>query len=159
MGKCFKKYQRQKKNEKTARHPKNTWRLQRCKEHPRNQICKKRSVHHQDKEWERRNHHVSKRDCPCLWGTLQKSFTTTMNKNKLNKKSVRMKMRAASMCITTTPKWDDENPRDHDRRVANCNQQTQKKANPQTATESEQKTSKHAMMRREKWWDKSSTKS
>ena len=54
---------------------------------------------------------------------------------------------------------DGENPRDHDRRVANCNQQTQKKANLQTATESEQKTSKHAMMRREKWRDKSSTKS
>ena len=36
------------------------------------------------------------------------------------------------------------------RRVANCNQQTQKKANPQTATESEQKTSKHATVRREK---------
>ena len=46
---------------------------------------------------------------------------------------------------------NDENPRDYDRRVANCNQQTRKKANPQTATESELKTSKHATMRREKW--------
>ena len=35
--------------------------------------------------------------------------------------------------------------------VANCNQQSQKKANLQTATESEPKTSKHATMRRKKW--------
>ena len=39
-----------KKNEKTARHPTNTRRLQRGKEHPRNQICKEESAHHQDKE-------------------------------------------------------------------------------------------------------------
>ena len=34
---------------------------------------------------------------------IAKSLETTMFKKKLNKKSVRMKMRAASMCITTTP--------------------------------------------------------
>ena len=49
--KCFKKRIRDKrKNEKTARHPTNTRRFQRSKEHPRNQICKAKSAHHQDKE-------------------------------------------------------------------------------------------------------------
>ena len=45
---------------------------------------------------------------------------------------------------------DDKNPRDHNRRVAHCNQ-TNSKANPQRATESEPKTLKHVMMKREKW--------
>ena len=36
---------------KTARHSNDhTRRLQRCKEHPKNQICKEKSAHHQDKE-------------------------------------------------------------------------------------------------------------
>ena len=39
-----------KKNEKTARHPTNTRRLQRSKEHPRNQICKEKNAHHQERK-------------------------------------------------------------------------------------------------------------
>ena len=35
-------------------------------------------------------------------GEFYKKYTTTINKKNLNKKSERMKMRAASMCITTT---------------------------------------------------------
>ena len=50
VSKRKKMYQGQKKNEKTARHPTNTRRLQRGREHPRNQICKEKSAHHQDKE-------------------------------------------------------------------------------------------------------------
>ena len=34
---------------------------------------------------------------------FKKNYTTTMNKKKLSKKSVRMKMRAASMCTAETP--------------------------------------------------------
>ena len=49
VSKCVKMYLRQK-HEKTARYPKNIRRLQRCKEHPRNQFCKEKSSHHQDKE-------------------------------------------------------------------------------------------------------------
>ena len=57
----------------------------------------------------------------------------------------------------------DENEQQHQ-----CDDETEewqnafsrlKKTILQTATESEQKTSKQAMMGREKWWDKSSTKS
>ena len=55
-----------------------------------------------------------KRDGQCLWRILQKKncvcgvfyktiCTTTMNKKNLNNKSEGLKMRAASMCITTTP--------------------------------------------------------
>ena len=67
-------HQRQKKDEKTARHPTNTRRLQRCKEHPRKQICKEKSTHHQDKEWERRSHHVSERDCTNVFGEFYKKL-------------------------------------------------------------------------------------
>ena len=42
-------------------------------------------------------------------------------------------------------------PEINDRRVARGEQETRKKSNPQTATGYEQKTSKHAPMRREKW--------
>ena len=47
-------------------------------------------------------HHVSERDCQCL-SAIVKNYTTTMNKNHLNKKSERVEKRAAPMCITTTP--------------------------------------------------------
>ena len=48
---------------------------------------------------------------------------------------------------------------DNDGRVANRNQQTQKKANPRTTKEFDPKTLKIVMGRREKCWDKSSTRS
>ena len=50
VSKCKKKSIRDKKNETTARHPKNTRRVQRCKKHRWNQICKEESAHHKDKE-------------------------------------------------------------------------------------------------------------
>ena len=40
-----KMYQRQEKSEKTTSNPKNSRRLQRCQQHPRNQICKEESAH------------------------------------------------------------------------------------------------------------------
>ena len=55
------------------------------------------------KENERGKIITSRKGIANVFGKLYKKYTTTMNKNKLNKKSVRMKMRAASMCITTTP--------------------------------------------------------
>ena len=38
-----------------------------------------------------------------VFGEFHKNNTTTMSKTNLNKKSERMKMRAAPMCIATTP--------------------------------------------------------
>ena len=38
-----------------------------------------------------------------VFGEFYKKYMTTKNKKKLNKKSVRMKMRAASMCTAETP--------------------------------------------------------
>ena len=54
-----------KENEQTARHPKNTWRLKRCKEHPRNQMCE-RILIFKIKDEKGKNHHVSKWNCQCL---------------------------------------------------------------------------------------------
>ena len=71
-----------------------------------------------------------------------------MNKKKLNNKSLRMKMRAASMCSTNEMMRIPEITTEELRTAIN---KLKKKANPQTASESEQKTSKHAMIRREKW--------
>ena len=45
-----KKCVKDKKIETTARQPKNTRRLQRCKKHPRKQTCQEESAHHNDKE-------------------------------------------------------------------------------------------------------------
>ena len=61
----------------------------------------KKSAHHQDKEWEKRMHYVTEGNCQCLWGLLQK-ITTTKNTKKLNKKTKRMKLNAASMYKTKT---------------------------------------------------------
>ena len=38
-----------------------------------------------------------------VFGDFCRNYTTKMSKKNLNKKSERMKMRAAPMCITTTP--------------------------------------------------------
>ena len=43
-----KMYQRQEKSEKTTVNPKNSRRLQRCQQHPRNQVCKEESTHYKD---------------------------------------------------------------------------------------------------------------
>ena len=80
-----------------------------------------------------------------------KDFTKTKRKMNLNKNYVKTKTKAALMCAQQHYRRDGRNSRDYDRRVANRNQQTQKKANPQTAKESEPKTLKHVMMKREKW--------
>ena len=63
--------------------------------------AKKKSAHHQDKEWERRSHYVTEGNCQCLWWIL-KNCTTTKNTKKLNKKTKRVKMKAAPMCKTKT---------------------------------------------------------
>ena len=39
----------------------------------RNQIYQKKSAHYQDKERERRSHHVTERNCHCLWGIPQQA--------------------------------------------------------------------------------------
>ena len=46
---------------------------------------------------------TSRKGIVYVFGEFYKNYTTTMNKKNLNKKSERMKMRAASMCITKTP--------------------------------------------------------
>ena len=46
---------------------------------------------------------TSRKGIANVCGEFDKKNTTTMNKKKLNKKSVRMKMRAASMCTAVTP--------------------------------------------------------
>ena len=50
VSKSTKMYQRQKKNEKANGYPKNSRKLQRCQQHPRNQICKEESAHYKDEE-------------------------------------------------------------------------------------------------------------
>ena len=70
-----------------------------------------------------------------------KNCTTTMNKKKLNKKSVRMKMSSID---------GHNNNKNEMMRICELQSTYSRKANPQTATESEQNTFKHAMMRRKK---------
>ena len=106
VSKRIKKYQGQKKNEETARHPTNTRRLQMCKEHPSIQICKEKSVRSSPRQRMKKGKSSRRgKGLPMslVNSTKKKNFTTTMNKKKLNKKSVRTKMRAASTCTAPTP--------------------------------------------------------
>ena len=72
------------------------------KNNPRNQICKQRVFFAKIKN-EKEEIITSRKGVANVFGELYKKKTSTMNKKKLNKKSVRTKMRAAPMCITTTP--------------------------------------------------------
>ena len=98
------------------------------------------------------------KELPMSLENSTKNCKTTKYKKKLNKKTERMRMRAASMSATETRMrwWEFQRLRQKSCKLQSTNS---KQANPQTATELEPKTPKHATMRREKWWDKSSTKS
>ena len=73
VSKC-KKVSETKKNEKANGYPKNSWRLKRKTKYPGNQISKEESTHHKDKKRERGMHHISERNCRCLWKILQKLY-------------------------------------------------------------------------------------
>ena len=79
VSKCRKMYQRQKKNENTAKHPKNTWRLQRCKKHPKVLITKIKN--------ERGKIIKSRTGIANVFGEFYKNKATTKNKMNLNMKS------------------------------------------------------------------------
>ena len=53
---------------------------------------------------EKREIITSRKGIANVFGDFHKKYATTMDKKNLNKKSERVKMRTASMCITTTPK-------------------------------------------------------
>ena len=101
--------QRKKKNEETTRHPKNPWRVERRSKYPGDQNSKEESIHHKNKERQRRMHHISKRNCRRLWRTLQKILRGQRER-----------------WLRTWNEWWQKNTRDYDRRVAKRNQQTQK---------------------------------
>ena len=61
------------------------------------------SAHHQDKECERAKSLRHGRGIANVFREIPTNkFTTTKNTKKLNKKTKRMKMKAASMCKTKT---------------------------------------------------------
>ena len=88
---------------------------------------------------------TSRKGIPNVVGEFYNKYTTTMSKTNLNKKSVKMKMKAALMCTAAKNVSEDENPRDHDRRVVNCDQQTQKR---QTTRQQRNPSRRHQSMRR-----------
>ena len=92
-----KKHQGQEKSKKTRRDSTNTRTLQRDQEHSRNQICIKKSTHHQDKERERRSHFIKEGKLPMSLVNSTKNLTMTKNTKKLNWNTKRMRLKAASM--------------------------------------------------------------
>ena len=74
LSKNLKNVSEKKKNEKTARHWKNPWRVQRCPKYPENQNSKEESSHHKNKERKRWMHHLSKRNRRYLRRILQKTL-------------------------------------------------------------------------------------
>ena len=96
VSKCIKKCIRDK---KFARHPKEDSKV---KNIPGIKSAKKRVLITKIKN-EKGEIITSRKGIANVFGEFYKNYTTTMNKKNLNKKSERMKMRAASMCITTTP--------------------------------------------------------
>ena len=118
-------------------------------------LVKKKSAHHQG---ERRNHYVTEGNCQCLWGLQQKIYddqehedTEQENEENEHESSIDVQNKDTSEMMRTPEMTTEE--------LQTANNRLKKKANLQTATESEPKTSKHATVRRKKWWDRSSTKS
>ena len=96
LRKQIKMHQGQEKSKNTGRDCANTRRLQQDQEHSRNQICKKKSTHHQDNERQRRANHIKEGHCQCLWGSLQK-YMMTKNTKKLNWNTKRMRLNESSI--------------------------------------------------------------
>ena len=101
-------YQRKKKNEKTSRHWKNPWRIQRCPKYSENQNSKEESLHHKNKEQKRWMHHLSKRNRRYLWRILQKTL-----------------WRQWKIQLWTWNEGWQKNTWNHVWRTTKCNQQTQ----------------------------------
>ena len=78
------------------------------------------------------------------------NFTTTMSKKNLNKKSERMKMKAASTCKTTTPMRRRESQRSRQKSCATAINKLNQGKSPDS-NGFEQKTSKLVTRRRKKW--------
>ena len=112
--------------------------------------AKKRVHITKKKKRERRNASHLGKELPMSLVNSTKNFTKTKRKMNQNKNLVKMKTTAALTCTTTIPKRLQEFQR---LRQKSCKQQStnSKKANHQTAKESEPKTLKHVMMKREKW--------
>ena len=89
---------------------------------------------------------TSRKGIANVFGNSANNFSTTMNKKKLNKKSVRMKMRAASMCRTTTPMrwWESQRSRQK-----SCELQSTK-SKRQIPRQQRNRSRRHQSMRR---WD------
>ena len=97
---------------------------------------------------EKREIITSRKGIDNVFGEFYKKYMTTMNKKNLNKKSERVKMRAASMCTTKNTNEMTRIPEITTEELRTAIKKL-KKDKSQTATE--QKTSKHATLRREKW--------
>ena len=145
-----KMHQRQEKSKKT-RDSTNTRRLQRNQEHSRNQICNKKSTHHQEEEREMWSHCNKEGSCQCLWWSLQKTIRWQRTRRKWTG-TLREWDWKQHQWAKQRYEWDEKNSRDHDWRITDCNKQTKK-----SAKESEPKTSKLATKRRKRWWGRSST--
>ena len=91
--KCLKMYQRQQHERKDSKTSK--------KNIPGIKSARKRVLITKIKNEKGKSSRLEK-GLPMSLANSTKSFSTTMKKKKLNKKSVKMKMRAASMCMTTT---------------------------------------------------------
>ena len=78
------------------------------------------------------------------------NFTTTMSKKNLNKKLERMKLRAASMCPTTTPMRRRESQRSRQKSCATAMNKFNQGKSPDS-NGFEQKTSKLVTRIRKKW--------
>ena len=105
----------------------------------------KKSAHNQDKEGERRSHCVTEGNCQCFWWPLQKFYDNQEHEDTEQEKRREWTWKQ-HRCAEQRHEWDDENSRDHDWRVTNCNQQTQRQIGRQQRNQSR----RHQSMRR---WD------
>ena len=145
-------YQRQEKIEKTTRNPKNSRRLPRCQQHPRNKFCKKESacslLRLRMKD-EISLHHVV--GIANVFGDFYEHFYGDNEQDEYGNESIIDVHISDTEETTRIPEITSEKLQDAIRKL--------KKVNHQTARGFEQKTSKLVTRRRKKWWGRSSTKS
>ena len=92
--------------------------------HPRNHICKEKSAHHQDKERKGKTI-TSRKGIANVFGEIYKKLNDD-NEQEETEREIGENENESSIDVHYN-NVNEMMPRDHDRRVANCNQQTQKK--------------------------------
>ena len=156
--KAKKMHQRQKRMKKTGGHPKNSWGLQRnTKLSFVIKSAKKRVLITKIKK-EKKEIITSRRWIANVFGEFYNNLYDDNEHDESEQEIGENEHKSSTDVHINSTDEMTRIPEITTEELRTAINKLKKKANLQTATESEPKTSKHVMARREKWWDKSWTK-